>query len=326
MPKQIYPYITHKYCKILRMKNKLNYLNSLIIILSVGLYSCSTNKKMIDDKKNEKVSLNWKVKDTIKYKTIMEQIGDAEFDVNFGKIFGNVFDSISKKVIDSTNSNKDSITNLNNPFNGDFFKKLRSELSNIELTTYLTKSSNFKNVIDIEMVKKSLKEIDSTHNKDIFSLGNSGTQLKGSIYVDGSLHSFWLNNTQKNVISLFYELPTKEVKKGDVWSLKYLNYIQYGNVFYCDNAERKNEVKLVDLIKRNGETIALIEYDIYESVDGNIDFFGNKSPSSMKIKYNARGEFSVDSGKWISYKGLLSIETKGVMSSKSKQKFELIEN
>ena len=311
--------------------NKSKYFKFLIITISIiGMFSCSTNKNVIIDNNTEKVTLKWKVNDTIKYITKMEQIGEAEFNMDFEKTFGKVFNVITKKLKDSTNIKNDRIKNgFENLFKGDLFKEMKSELSkindNTELITYLTKSSNFEKVVDIEMIRKNLRENDSIDKKNMFSMVKSGTQLKGSIYENGSLHSFWLNNAQRNLISLFFELPDKEIKKGDVWSLKYLNYIQYGNIFYCDKAEKINEVKLVDIRKENGETIALIEYDIYEFADGNIDLFGNKTPSNMKMKYNAIGEFSINKGKWISYKGLLSIETNGMISSKSKQKFELIE-
>ena len=311
--------------------NKNKYFKFLIITISIiGMFSCSTNKNVIIDNNTEKVTLKWKVNDTIKYITKMEQIGEAEFNMDFKKTFGKAFNVITKKLKDSTNIKNDSIKDdFDNLFKGDLFKEIKSELNkindNTELITYLTKSSNFEKVVDIEMIRKNLKESDSIDKKNMFSIVKSGTQLKGSIYENGSLHSFWLNNAQRNLISLFYELPDKEIKKGDVWSLKYLNYIQYGNIFYCDKAEKKNQVKLVDIIKENGETIALIEYDIYEFADGNIDLFGNKTHSNMKMKYNAKGEFSINKGKWISYKGLLSIETNGMMSSKTKQKFELIE-
>lgn len=298
----------------------------LFLITLVGFYSCSTNKKIVQERPIEKVLLKWKVNDTIKYKTIMDQIGDAEFDMDYKKTFGIFF---RDNIKDSTIVKNDSIKKGFDLFEGDMFKKMKSELNKInestELITYLTKSSNFENIIDVEMVRKNLKENDSIDKKGILSMVKSGTQLKGSIYNNGSLHSFWLNNAQRNLMSLFYELPIKEIEKGDVWSLKNLNYIQYGNIFFCDKAEKKNEVKLTDLVDRNGEKIAIIEYDIYEFADGNIDFFGNRTPSNMKIRYNAKGEFSIDKGKWILYKGFLSIEINGMMSSKSKQKFELIE-
>ena len=307
------------------------YIKFIFIGLSIiGLFSCSTGKNLISDNKINKITLKWKINDTIKYITKMEEIGETEFNMDFEKTFGDILNILSKKLIDSTDINNDSIkTGLNNLLKGNLFKKALSELNkindNTELITYLTKSPKLENVVDVEMIRTGLKQTDSIDKKNIFSIMKSGTQLKGSIYENGSLHSFWLNNSQRNLVSLFFELPDKEIKKGDVWSLKNLNFIQYGNIFFCNKAEKKNKVKLVDIKKENGETIALIEYDIYEFVDGNINMFDNKTPSNIEVKYKAKAEFSINKGKWISYKGFLSIEANGMINSKSKQIFELIE-
>jgi hypothetical protein len=300
--------------------------NLIIAILIVLTYSCSTTKKVSKNNNLAKFKLKWNVNDTIKYRTIIKTIDDIEFDIDFKNTFGKIVTDSASKMNDNPKVKNDSTKNeLNSLIEGDLFKDMKSKIedinNNTELVTVLTESSFFENIIDIEMIRYNLKPNDSLEYKNIFS----GTQLKGTIYKDGSLHSFWLNNAQRNLISLFYELPIKEIKKGDVWGLKHLNYVQYNNVFYCNNAKKKNEVTLVDVIKRNGETIALIEYDIYEFVEGNLDLFGNKTRSNMKMEYKAKGEFSIEKGKWISYTGFLSIETIGMMSSKSKQKFELIE-
>ena len=97
--------------------NKSNLLKLIVIIISiVGIYSCTTTKSTIINNDSEKVTLKWKVNDTIEYTTKMEQIGEAEFDMDFGKTFGKIFGDFSKKM-DSTNVKKDSTKNdLNNLF------------------------------------------------------------------------------------------------------------------------------------------------------------------------------------------------------------------
>jgi hypothetical protein len=45
----------------------------------------------------------------------------------------------------------------------------------------------------------------------------------------------------------------------------------------------------------------------------------------MEIIFKARGEFSVDQGKWIAYHGIMSLDSKGFMNSSTRQKFALIE-
>lgn len=290
------------------------------------IFSCNTSKNSAFTSDSKKVLLKWNIQDTVKYLTKMEPVEEDEFKVDFEGAFGKIFDSLVSSI-DSTerfnDSTKTDVDKLLNYFYKSFNEQLKESKDSTETITYLAPSSNTRGVIDIEMVRKRLNENDSV-KKSFFAFMPLGTILRGSIYENGALHSFWLNNGQRNLISMFFELPSKKVKKGDVWRLKYLNFIQYGNIFYCNKSVKKNEVKLMDLIKRNGETIAIIKYDIYEYVEGNIDVFGNLSPSKTEVKYNAVGEFSVDNGRWISYKGLLSISNEGFMNSNSKQKFELI--
>jgi len=89
---------------------------------------------------------------------------------------------------------------------------------------------------------------------------------------------------------------------------------------------------MVDIKKVKGESIALLKYDIVEYVKGN--FFmpsfggggkeGGETPSIMKFTHQAVGEFSIDKGRWISYDGIMSLVSSGVMNTKKKTKFTLI--
>ncbi len=275
---------------------------------------------------SEEILLKWKINknDTLTYQTAMNQIGDSEFNFNFKEVFGNVLNNIS----DSIPIKKDSLSkNLNELDGNEIFKKVLEASKKVKLETRLFQSQKFVDIIDIEMSRTPIENIkgDSTEIKDVFPIMTEGIQLKGSIFEDGSIHSFWLNNSQRNLISLYFELPKKPVKIGDKWTLKDLNYIQYGNIFICDEAEKRHEVTLLDIKEQDGDKIAVIEYDIYEYVLGKIDFMGSVIPSRMEVMYKAKTEFSVNRGKWISYNGFLSIDSEGMMSSKSKQEFKLIE-
>jgi hypothetical protein len=155
--------------------------------------------------------------------------------------------------------------------------------------------------------------------------------LRGSVYKNGSLHSFWMKNNQKNLLSLFFELPNKELKKGDSWILSNVNFIGNDHNFICKKAEKKNQITLTDIRKLNGETIAVIDYNILEYVFGDFNtpaFLGNEAGSKkteMKFIYKAQAEFSVEKGKWISYNGIMSLDASGALNSVQKKKFALIE-
>lgn len=180
-----------------------------------------------------------------------------------------------------------------------------------------------------EKNKKDDDEVDGM-NKMMNSM-MKGTILRGSVYKNGSLHSFWMKSNQKNLLSLFFELPNKTVSIGDSWTLKNVNFIGNDQNFICRKAKKKNLITLIDIKEKDGETVAVINYDILEFVSGDFNspsFFGNgggNKPTEMKFIYKAQAEFSIDKGKWISYNGIMSLEASGVMTSVQKQKFALIE-
>ena len=289
----------------------------IITTMSMSLFliiACSNtaNKTTTSDG----INLEWKVKqnDSLSYKTVMTEIGESTFEMDFGGLFGDLNDS--------------SKTSQN-----DFFKKFKDEFNNTNLITFLSNSSDFKNVIDIEMVTedKEKNEDEESDKQKMMSSMMKGTMLRGSVYSNGSLHSFWMKSNQKNLLSLFFELPNKELTKGDTWTLSNVNFIGNDQNFICKKAEKRNIITLTDIKKLNGETIAVIDYDILEYVSGDFNtpaFFGNEAgnkKTEMKFIYKAQAEFSVEKGKWISYNGIMSLDASGALNSVQKKKFALIE-
>lgn len=142
------------------------------------------------------------------------------------------------------------------------------------------------------------------------------------------IHSFWVKSKQKNLIAMFFELPNKPVKVGDTWQID-VNLIANDQNFECDSAYKINMVTLTDIKKINGETIAVIKYEIEEFVDGSFNspaFFGSGGPTQtmMKFTHQAIAEFSIDKGRWISYDGIMGLVASGIMTSNTKKKFSLI--
>ena len=145
----------------------------------------------------------------------------------------------------------------------------------------------------------------------------------------GVHQSFWINNNQKNLVSIFFELPTHPVKVGDTWKLD-INLIGNDQNFTCDSSYKMNEVTLTDIKNVNGEKIAVIKYDIVEYVKGIFNtpsFMGGDGAQNtmMRFSHQAIAEFSVDKGRWVSYDGIMSGNTTGLMTSSNKTKFALIQ-
>lgn len=138
--------------------------------------------------------------------------------------------------------------------------------------------------------------------------------LRGVIYDSGDIQSFYVQNNQKNLIALFFQLPDKPVKVGDSWSMN-TNLISMDQNFVCDSSYKKNQATLVNVTRKNNETIAVIKYDIIEFVSGEMStpFFGH-SPikTTMKYEYDVTAEFSIEKGKWVLYNAIESMSSTGL--------------
>lgn len=272
------------------------------------------------DSTNVEIELKWKLtqNDTLFYETIMTEIERSKFEVDFGGLFG--------KTTDSTEFSKTFIEH--------FYQKLQDEYAKSNMITRLSNSIYFQDVLDIQMflLPKEFSETDwGMSPSDQVDYSSKGAMLRGSIYKTGKLHSFWLKGGQKNIISLFFELPNRPLRQGDTWSLDNVNFIGNDQNFVCKEAEKKNKIVLSEIKTINGETIAVIDYDILEYVSGDFempDFLKQseeKKETVMKFIYKAQAEFSVDKGKWIKYNGIMSLDASGVLTSTQKQKFALKE-
>lgn len=286
------------------------------------LSSCSQDSATGKAKVNQAgVKLNWKIPngDTLIYKTVMNQIGESSFEMNLGDLF--------EKMTEEDHEDSDLLGQ-------DFFESIKDQFNNTNLITKLTNSDDFTDVIDIEIIaeRKDYNIEEGTDETDrMMNSLMEGTMLRGSVYTYGSLHSFWMKNNQKNLLSLFFELPNKVLHKGDSWTLDNVNFISNDHNFICREAEKKNLATLTDIIEKDGNTIALIDYNILEYVLGDFNtprYWENKGgniPTRIEFIYKGQAEFSISEGKWISYNGIMSLDASGATNSKQKQKYALIE-
>lgn len=273
--------------------------------------------------RNQTVDLKWKIgeNEKLNYATVMSDIDTSTIEMDFSRLFK----SLSESTKSGMNESKD------------FFKKFNNSYKNLDYITTLSSDEN--GVIDIVMTtrpKENIQEaeIDSTNSKEAEILKmmqsmNQGVMLRGSVYETGDIRSFWVKSSQKNLIAIFFQLPAKPVKIGDKWSLD-INLIANDQNFECDSAYKINEVTLTDIKKVNGETVAVLKYNIIEYVNGDFNspsFSGNNrriKKTMMKFSHQGIAEFSIDKGRWITYDGIMSLEASGVMTANKKTKFTLI--
>ena len=274
--------------------------------------------------KDSAYNLKWKIRpdNAISYNTYMIEMDTAESQspsINmdgFSKMFG---DSSAKKNMDVMKQ---------------ILSRIKKGTENDIYLTLLTK--NKRGDIDIEMKLKP--RTDSVLNKsDSFgvieiaklkSLLSGGVTLRGTITEGGAIESFYVKNDQRNLLALWYELPNKEVKVGESWPLD-LHLISMDQNFKCDSSFRINKVTLTDVHKLGDQTIVVLNYDIEEYVEGEFynPFHGNKTQKTMmKASYIGSSEFSIEKGRWISYNGIMTVGSSGLMTTQSEQKFSLIPN
>jgi hypothetical protein len=215
-------------------------------------------------------------------------------------------------------------------------KQLNKEMVKADIITSL--KENKEHIIDIEMFfKKAVEHTPLTDTiasaralnefQSMVKNANGGVVLRGSIYEDGTIKSFYTKNDQKNLIAVFFELPGKSIKTGDSWPLD-VHLISMDESFVCDTSFRKNNVKVIGIENKNGEHIVTLRYDITEFVQG--DFYSpvnNESiKSMMKFTYKALANFSIEKGRWVNYDGIMSMSASGIMTSQTTKHFSLVVN
>jgi hypothetical protein len=288
--------------------NKRALVTLLMLFISLTSYS------------QKKVFMRWKLHpdEVITYTTIMQEIDTANFkdfsmDVKgfFGKLSNLDGDSLLNKEIEA----KKFLAHLNKYLNG-------------SLVTYLT--GNKKGLIDISVnykqtdTAKDRKDTSIDNITKIMEMMTKNVQLRGMINDSGAIKSFYVKNDQRNLIALFFQLPGKEVKVGESWPLD-VHFLSMDQNFKCDSSYRKNLVHLVGIKKMDGETIAVLNYDIVEYISGDYisPFQGTNKMTTMKMTFNALAEFSIDKGRWDSYDGIMSLVANGIMNSNTTKKFSL---
>ncbi|HLP94896.1 MAG TPA: hypothetical protein VK168_12715 [Saprospiraceae bacterium] len=273
---------------------------------------------------NQTINLKWKIEknETLNYLTEMSEIDTATYKAELGKIL--------KSLSDSTVSGLKESKKL--------FKKFDEEFKN---QNYIfTLSNKGEGVVDIVMVSKPKEQVkesksDTTNHplKGFQKMTESltkGVLLRGSVYETGGIHSFWVKSSQKNLISTFFELPKKPVKVGDKWSLD-INLISNDQSFVCDTSYKINEVTLAAIRETKEDTIAVLKYNIVEYVEGNFESLSSLKQgvtnikTTMKFHYQGISEFSIAKGRWISYNGIMGLESTGALKARQKSKFTLSE-
>lgn len=164
-----------------------------------------------------------------------------------------------------------------------------------------------EDLAEMEDLIKTFKESKKQEEKTIVS-------LRGSVCENGDIHSFWTKSNQMNLLSLFAQLPNKKVVVGESWPLD-VKLINCDQNFTCKSSSHKNMVTLKKIQVVEGEVVAVLNYDILESVQGVFDMSLMKQMSSinplmnsdsvkdqndLSIEMKVEGDcyFSITKGRW----------------------------
>lgn len=299
----------------------------------------------------EKISLEWKISknDTLKYKTTMNAIQEKSEITSKNDSTSIFSDKDFEKIRESLSEISSDLkyqTNL-------FLNKKDENLIDIEMLMFNEEKDNsiekFKEMITqqekVESQKKVKKknhknkideiEKDSINFKNLYKglVGlNGNIVLRGRITNAGEIISTYYKNSQRNLISVLFELPNRKVEIGEKWKLN-VSLIEMDQNFVCDSLSKENSVYIEQIIEKDGDKIAVIKYNISEYVIGDFNnpmggMFGMETDKKtfMKISHIATGYFSILKGKWINYEGVMEIESNfSMFGGKSKTEFKLIE-
>lgn len=313
---------------------KMNLKTILFLLISTITYS-QTNKKIL---------LEWKLSknDTLKYKTSMNVIQQKNKNTSKDSS-DNDFTKI-QKLLSEVNSNTKYQTKL-------FINNKNENLIDIEMLAINDeKDSNLEQIIseikeDSEQKSKKKKKkktkteeikSDSLNINNLYkSLAslNGNVVLRGRISKTGEIISTFYKNSQKNLIAILFELPNKPVEIGEKWKLNNVSLIEMDQNFVCDSLSNENTVYIEQIIESDTDKIAVIKYDINEYVIGDFNnpmggMFGmdESQKTFMRISHTATAHFSLLKGKWISYEGLMEVESNFAMfGGKAITEFKLLE-
>lgn len=285
------------------MKNILKFFAPVVLLVA-----CSSNTPLTP---NDSYSLDWKIdsNEKVAYKTAMNQIEDSAVSFNLDQIFSDNpnFDQLSEQV------------------SGFALPESGSLISILELNAH--GNISVRMIVDQLNFDESQSENEFGQSLNQLMKSMEGTvQLRGEITPDGAISSFYLEERQRNLLAIFFELPTTPVRVGDTWSIDF-NCISMGAGFIADTAQKVNQVRLASLSQTpDGKPVAVLDYVLGEMVEGDFQSLSSGEPTltSMTCSFVGQGHFLIDEGRWAKFVGEFAIRSTGIIESNAVQRFALM--
>jgi hypothetical protein len=272
-----------------------------------------TATKAVDSENGKPLyTLDWKINENevVAYKTAMNPVDGAEPSISF---------------------------NIDRLFaEHDITDEVRQQLAGIRLPEAFSMISvlerNSRDNISVKMIvlEVSLQENASDDGigavfDQLMSAMEGTVQIRGELTPDGAISSFYLEQEQRNLLAMLFELPTDPVYVGDSWEID-VNCIAMGNGFIAANAERVNRVEFAEVRENaDGELLAVLDYFIAEAVDGHfqIPFSDEAIPTTMTCTFLGQGLFLIEEGRWEQFTAEFALKATGLMNTDAVQHFAL---
>lgn len=147
--------------------------------------------------------------------------------------------------------------------------------------------------------------------------------LRGMVFADGGISTYFLENQQKSLLAAGFELPNKAISKGDTWRIDF-SCLDLDGIIITDTISKKTLVKAEELEFAGGDTLVTISYDLSEFMKGKRQLTKDKFKEiGFDVRYAGLGKFSVQQGRWLEYNAVFTLETFGLMNGKMKGIFAL---
>jgi len=280
----------------------------------------------------EKVLLEWKVPEggALALKTSMENLEPGSGDVDLKPIFEALAQMLgvdeALKEAQQTEPTPEQIAR-----DRQITREMKQSFRALQLpdsystTTVLTPRPNGNLSVKIIMALSPEMEKPKESPAKFFRDMLKGVQLRGEITPRGKIASFWLESKQKNLLAMFFGLPGRPVKVGDVWPLE-VSLVSMGHGFICETASRVNQVRLVSVEDTgDGDRVATLDYLLFERVEGRFKMpMGGKAvPSTMAFGFTGRGKFLVGKGRWRKFVAVTETTSTGFMPGHAKQRLAM---
>ena len=193
---------------------------------------------------------------------------------------------------------------------GDLYQGLIRQLNLLSYFSIIREGGN--DDLKVDFITRQTKQYGPIKYKGIFSKFIKKAFFKGTLKKSGALVSDAGEAAWDPKINILFQLPPKPIAIGESWSL---NVVPEWQATAKEQADSMiNKVTLVDIVVEGADSIAILKYEL-QSPD----------KSGRTLGFTGEAKFNINTGKWISYNGMLSQKTKGMLPMKHVQQIKLSE-